>query len=172
MPKVLAVLPPTKDPSGGTHSNLWPREMKDRFAISGSETCCQGEQCGEDTSAGITTWDTTGWQKNHTFQHADRWVAPNGTYTDGGTVVNAPFGCSAHWFTTHPKWKDGGVLAAGWYHSGTRFLRVAPTGKISEEGWFIPHAGGTSGAYFITNEIVYAVDYQRGIDILRYTGKP
>ena len=31
--------------------------------------------------------------------------------------------------------------------------------------------GATSGAYWITNRILYAVDYQRGIDILRYTGK-
>lgn len=34
----------------------------------------------------------------------------------------------------------------------------------------LPSAGSTSAAYWITRDIVYAVDYTRGIDILRYTG--
>ena len=168
-PKVLAVAPPTYE--GFVHSSLWPRQAKDTIAISGGETCCGGEQCGPETSAGITTWDTTGWTKSNTFKQADRWTAPNGTITDGGTILNAPFGCSSHWFTTHPTWKNGGVLVAGWYASGTRFLDVDSKGKIKEVGWFLPHGGSTSGGYWITDEIVYSVDYARGIDILRYTGK-
>jgi hypothetical protein len=168
-PKHLASAPPSHE--GFVHSSLWPRKGMDIYAISGGETCCGGEQCGEETSAGITTWDTTGWKKTQTFKEVDRWTADNGTITDGGVVASAPFGCSAHWFTVHPTWKNGGVIAAGWYHSGTRFLDVSPTGKITEAGWFIPNGGGTSGAYWITDELVYAVDYQRGIDILRYVGK-
>jgi hypothetical protein len=34
----------------------------------------------------------------------------------------------------------------------------------------LPSAGSTSAAYWITRDIVYAVDYTRGIDILRYAG--
>jgi hypothetical protein len=101
----------------------------------------------------------------------DRWTAENGTITDGGVVISAPFGCSAHWFGTHPTWNNGGVIAAGWYHSGTRFLEVSSKGKIEQVGYFLPNAGGTSGAYWITKEIVYAVDYQRGLDVLRWNGK-
>ena len=48
-------------------------------------------------------------------------------------------------------------------------------GKIKEAGWFIPFAGSTSAAYWVPTDkedkIVYAVDYTRGIDILRWTGK-
>ena len=168
-PKVLAVAPPTHE--GFVHSSQWPREAKDRFAISGGETCCAAEQCGPETSAGITTWDTSGWNRTNTFKQADRWTAPRGTITDGGSIASAPFGCSAHWFTTHRTWKNGGVLVAGWYHSGTRFLDVNPKGKITEVGWFVPNGGGTSAAYWVTDELVYAVDYTRGIDVLRYTGK-
>jgi hypothetical protein len=168
-PKVLATAPPTFE--GFVHSSLWPNQGTDRFAISGGETCCGGEQCGPDTSAGITTWDTTGWNKTHTFKQVDRWTAPNGTLTDGGTIVNAPFGCSSHWFTTQPKWDNGGVMASGWYSSGTRFLGVDAKGKIEQVGYFLPNAGSTSGAYWITNEIVYAVDYARGFDVLKFTGK-
>ena len=168
-PKHLATAPPTED--GFVHSNLWPRGGTDKFAISGGETCCGGEQCGPDTSAGITTWDTTGWKKVHSFKQADRWTAENGTITDGGVIASAPFGCSSHWFTTHSTWKNGGLLAAGWYASGTRFLDVSPKGKITQAGYFLPNGGSTSGAYWITDELVYSVDYARGIDILRYTGK-
>ena len=170
-PKLLAMSTLRDGPGLDTHSNLWPREMKDRWAISGGETCCGAEQCSETTSAGITTWDTKGWQKTKTLQEHDTWYAYQGTILDGGNVASAPFGCSAHWFTTHPKWKNGGVIAAGWYNSGTRFLKVDQKGKLSEVGWFLPTAGSTSGAYWINNEIVYAVDYARGIDVLRYNGK-
>ena len=170
-PKHLASSTPSPSPGNFVHSNLWPRNAKDRYMISTGETCCGAEQCSETTSAGLTTWDTKGWQKTHTFREIDTWTASPGTYTDGGIVLSAPFGCSSHWFTTHPKWKNGGIIAAGWYHNGTRFLDVDAKGKITEAGWFLPNGGGTSGAYWITNEIVYAVDYTRGIDVLRYTGK-
>jgi hypothetical protein len=33
----------------------------------------------------------------------------------------------------------------------------------------VPYAGSTSAAYWLNNDIVYAVDYTRGIDILRFT---
>ena len=95
----------------------------------------------------------------------------NGTVADGNPVVNAPFGCSSHWFTAHPKWKDGGLIAAGFYNHGTRFLKVDAKGKISEVGSFLPTGGGTSGAYWVNDRIVYAVDYQRGFDILKWNGK-
>jgi hypothetical protein len=170
-PKLLA-LGDMPDPVGlAVHSNLWPRNGKDRWAVSTGETCCGAEQCGEDTSAGFSSWDTKGWQKTHTLKKVDTWTASQGTIVDGGGLASAPFGCSGHWFTTHPKWNTGGIVAVGWYNSGTRFLKVDAKGKITEVGWFLPNGGGTSGAYWINNEIVYAVDYQRGLDVLRYTGK-
>ena len=59
----------------------------------------------------------------------------------------------------------------GWYEHGTRFLRVSSKGKISEVGYFLPAGGSTSAAYWVGRNIVYAVDYNRGLDILRFTGK-
>ena len=170
-PKLLAMSTPRDGVGLDFHSNLWPRNGKDRWAISSGETCCGAEQCSEATSAGLTSWDTKGWQKTHTLQEAHSWVAYQGTIVDGGGVASAPFGCSAHWFDTHDTWNNGGVLAAGWYNSGTRFLNVDSKGKFTEVGWFLPNGGGTSAALWINKEIVYAVDYQRGLDILRYTGK-
>ena len=170
-PKLLAASEPFDGNGLDFHSNLWPNTMKERYILAGGETCCGAEQCSEAESAGWSTWDTKGYAKTHTFKQVDIWFAYQGTVTDGGGIASAPFGCSPHWFTTQPGYKNGGIVAVGWYNSGTRFLEVKSNGKIAEAGWFLPFAGGTSGAYFITQEIVYAVDYQRGLDILRFTGK-
>jgi hypothetical protein len=62
------------------------------------------------------------------------------------------------------------MMALGYYEHGTHFLRVADDGQITRRGYFVPVAGSTSAAYWINRNIVYAVDYTRGIDILRYTG--
>ena len=44
-------------------------------------------------------------------------------------------------------------------------------GKISDEGWFIPHAGNSAAVEWVTKDIVYAIDLQKGFDVLRYNGK-
>jgi hypothetical protein len=171
-PKLLALTEKYESNGLPFHSNLWPRNMKDRWIIAGGETCCGAEQCNESQAASFMTWDTKGWQKRGTFKLVDQWWAYQGTVSDGGGPASAPFGCSPHWFTTQPgNWNNGGIAAVGWYNSGTRLLEVNSKGKIEQFGWFLPAAGGTSGAYFINKEIIYAVDYQRGIDVLRFNGK-
>lgn len=155
------------------HSNQWPNKGTDRFALSTGETWvpATNARCN-DNSAGLTTWDTTGWKKTHTFNEIDTYNMVNGTYVDGNPpVANAPFGCSSHWFTAHPKFDDGGLVAASFYNHGTRFLKVAPNGKITEVGYFLPTGGGSSGSYWVNDRIVYSVDYQRGFDILKWNGK-
>ncbi|HWC14715.1 MAG TPA: hypothetical protein VG929_08975 [Actinomycetota bacterium] len=166
-PKFLAM---SEQMPAFVHSNLWPRNAKDNFALSTGETWTPPKQCGE-SSAGLTSWSTKGWQKTKSLKKVDTWTASKGTQIDGNPIVSGPFGCSSHWFDTHPKWHNGGLVAAGWYNSGTRFLQVDGKGKISEAGYFLPNGGGTSAAYWVDSKIVYAVDYQRGIDILRYNGK-
>lgn len=79
-------------------------------------------------------------------------------------------GCSSHWFDLHPNLGDGGLAAGAAFEHGTRLLRVSDRGKIKEIGWFVPWAGNTSAAYWISDRIIYAVDYNRGIDILEYKG--
>jgi hypothetical protein len=61
------------------------------------------------------------------------------------------------------------LVVSGFFEHGARFLNVSPAGKISEVGYFTPFGGETIATYWITNEIVYAVDLHRGIDILRYS---
>ncbi|HVE63172.1 MAG TPA: hypothetical protein VNB94_05165 [Mycobacteriales bacterium] len=148
------------------HGNLWPRGGKDRWIIGGSET---GGNCTPG-AGGLMTFDTRGWEKTKKFRLTDDFRLGTGLPTEGDSPYDQ---FCAHWFSTHPKWRDGGLLAMGWYEHGTRFFDIAKkNGKISEIGWFYPVGGSTSAAYWVTDTIVYAVDYQRGIDILKFSGKP
>jgi hypothetical protein len=168
-PKLLAM---SQQMGEFIHSVQWPNNAKDKFALSTGETWVGGVDSRCDAqSAGLTTWDASKWKKTHTLTKVDTIRPTNGTVTDGNPPINAPFGCSSHWFQQHPQFDDGGLVAAGYYNHGTRLYRVASTGKISEEGWFLPYAGGTSAAYWVTDRIIYAMDYQRGIYVLKYTGK-
>lgn len=165
-PKLLA----TGDETEFVHSNKWPRQGKDRWALVGGETVLTGTQFCTEDSATFNVVDTRNWQRTKKFKTVDRYEFRNGAFVDGNPPVGA-FGCTPHWFEAHPTFKDGGLVALGAYEAGTRFLTVdSRTGKLTERGWFVPAAGATSAAYWRTKDIVYNIDYQRGIDILRYTG--
>ena len=155
--------------TGGIHSNQWPNSAKDDFVMFSSESNATGTCRG--TNGAFMTWDARHYNKTKTFTLLDVYQLKNGTYQDGSPPANG-LGCSAHWFEEHPTFKNGGVVAMGSYEHGTRFIDVAKgTGKIKEIGYFVPWGGSTSAAYWLDKEIVYAVDYSRGIDILRFTGK-
>lgn len=150
------------------HSVIWPRMGKDRWALVGGETN-ENTRC-DDGSAKWHVYDTTGYLKTKKLKEVDAYTFTNGVYADGKPAVNG-LGCSPHWFNEHRTWNDGGLVALGAYEHGTRFLAVDHnTGKISERGWFCPFGGSTSAAYWMTDKIVYNIDYTRGIDILQYNG--
>jgi LVIVD repeat len=150
------------------HSVAWPRKGKDRFILSSFETNAT-PRCEAGTGA-FTVWYAGNWKVSRTFHILDEWKITNGAYVDGRPAANG-LGCSPHWFEEHPRFHNGGIVAVGFYDHGTRFLRVSPKGKVSEEGYFLPWKGSTSAAYWLTPRIVYSIDYERGIDILRYKGR-
>ncbi|MGH2756499.1 MAG: LVIVD repeat-containing protein [Actinomycetota bacterium] len=150
------------------HSVVWPRGGKDRFIMSSFETNVT-PRCEAGVGA-FTVWDASNWKKTQTFRVLDEWYITNGTWADGRPGVSAPLGCSPHWFEEHPDFHNGGIVAVGFYDHGTRFLEISDKGKVSEAGYFLPWRGSTSAAYWLTDEIVYSIDYERGIDILRFKG--
>ncbi len=149
------------------HGNLWPRGAKDKFLLVGGES--SGPSCDESGgSAQFMTYDATKVRKTGTFSLLDQFSVKNGNPTEGDAPANLYCG---HWFDTHPSYKNGGLVAMAWYEHGTRFLQIDSKGQIKEVDWFLPIGGSTSATYWINDEILYSVDYNRGIDILRYTGK-
>jgi hypothetical protein len=164
-PKLLAV---GEQPEDGRfiHTPRWPGG-KDKFLLLAGETNVK-PQCDE-SSAAFMTWDATTWKKDHTFRMIDEYRASNGTYADGNPP--ADLSCSTHWHEAHPAFHNGGLVVSAMFEHGARFIDVSSRGKISEIGWFLPFAGSTSAVYWITDEIAYTLDYNRGIDVLRWTGK-
>ena len=74
--------------------------------------------------------------------------------------------CSAHYFD----YRDG-IVAGGWYEEGTRFLDVTDPTNVRQVGYWVPTKGETWSVVFPptdpTGSIVYALDFARGIDVLR-----
>lgn len=102
-------------------------------------------------------------------QIRDIYSVANGNVANGSPPATA-LGCSAHWFQEQPDFKNGGLVAVGYYEHGTRFLEVTPEGRLNEVGFFLPAAGSGFAAYWVDERTVYHVDVTRGIDILEWTG--
>ena len=163
---------PTVAASGGTpdnrliHSIRWPNGGRDRFILVQGETPFSGF-CDKDSGA-FMTWDASRWKRTGSFRMIDEYRVANGTYTDGNPAVGAT-GCTAMWFQEHPRFRDGGLVASAFFEHGVRFLHVDGRGGISERGYYMPAIGSTIASYWITDEIVYAIDLAKGIDILRFS---
>jgi hypothetical protein len=164
-PKLLAV--GENEDNRFIHSVLWPRGGKDRFMLAGGETNFT-VRCNDDNGR-FSVWDTKGWQQSKEFRMTADYQYVNGIYADGNPPVNG-MGCSSHWFQNHPSFHDGGIVAVGSYEHGTQFLMVTKQGKLERKGWFVPFGGATSAAFWLNNDLIYTIDYSRGIDILRYHG--
>ncbi|MCA1823512.1 MAG: hypothetical protein LC640_04460 [Frankia sp.] len=144
------------------HANLWPNAARDRLLLVGGET--EGGNCSDRSAGAFATFDASRWRRTGTLRFLDEYRAPDTLPTAGGFPVAT--WCS-HWFTPRPGYRNGGMVAAGWYEHGTRLLNVAGNGKIREAGWFIPAGTTASQAYWVTRDILYVLDYNRGLDVIR-----
>lgn len=162
-PKLLAL--GRNDDARFVHGSRWPRAMKDRFLLVAGETTFNG-RCNDNAGA-FMTWDASKWRKTGSFEMIDEYRVVNGIYADGNPAAQR--NCTSHWFEEHPDFRNGGFVAVAFYDHGTRFFEVTSKGKIEEAGYFMAYAGQASAAYWITDEIVYTVDYNRGLDILRFS---
>ncbi len=164
-PKVLVTGTTPNEPARFIHSARWPNAGTDRLALVGGETNFE-PQCGS-TNGAFMTFDATTPGK---FKLIDEIRPVNGSYLDSNPPAQV-LGCSVHWFEEHPTFRDGGLVALAEYENGTRFLQIQSDGKIKEQGFFIPLGGSTSAPHWAPNsDILYAIDYERGIDVLRYKG--
>ena len=68
-----------------------------------------------------------------------------------------------------PRAQPAGSGARG--HFRLRYDITDGKGAITESGHFRAAGTNASAAYWITDKIVYAIDYQRGFDVLQYNGK-
>jgi hypothetical protein len=152
------------------HSARWPREGKDKFLLTGGEKNFRGRCELNDSEFSVYSADDV--KKTKNFELLSQ-VGPagNGFYADGKPVAGA-LGCSVHWFHEHPSFRNGGLVAISEYEDGVRFLQIGKDGSITEQGYFLSLGSSSSSPKWAgKDDILYSIDYLRGIDILRWTGK-
>jgi hypothetical protein len=150
---------------GFLHANLWPQQGEDRFVLAGGEA--MGPGCDASASATFMTLDASGFESSRTFSLISEFRMQSGVALDGRAPAST---WCTHWFSPHPTFANGGLVAIAWYEQGTRFLRVDAAGKIEEIGYYLPTAGQASDVDWISDRVLYVADYLRGIDVVRFTG--
>jgi hypothetical protein len=152
------------------HGVRWPNQGADKFVLAGGETNFNA-RC-HDRVGKFEVLDTTRPSPQGSWTQTDEVWPQNGNYTDGSGNGNTQIlGCSAHWFEEHPTFRNGGMVALAEYEQGTRFMQITPDGLIRQLGFALPIGGSTSAPHWGPDgRTVYAVDYTRGLDILRYEG--
>lgn len=100
------------------------------------------------------------------FERIDSYMAfDRGIFLDGQSPAHVLY--CAHWMEANPSWEDGGILSVGYYDRGNRFVQVDSDGMMTELGWFVGAEAYTGSSQWITDELVYVMDYRRGMDIVR-----
>lgn len=167
--EVVAAAPPELEPEAfkagaNVHSTRWPRGGRDRFLMGQGGSNLSQVQCDEGTR-NFWTFDASRWEHQGVLRLIDEYTPGSGSPEQGRYPVST---CSTHWFEPHRDFHNGGFVVVAYYDLGTRFLEIGKAGEIAEIGWFLPYGGLTSSTYWITDEVVYAIDYTRGFDILRF----
>ena len=169
------------------HSARWPRKGEDDLLMTGGEENfnpqCEPIPNEEDRIVGnnseFSTYSAKAVNEGTSTQfELLHQVGPagNGTYADGKPVANH-LGCSVHWFQEHSTFKNGGLVALSEYEDGVRFLQVRKDGTIQEQGFFLALGSSSSSPKWAPSsdpddrDIVYSIDYDRGIDIIRWRGE-
>jgi hypothetical protein len=168
-PKVLY----TGEAAKFVHSARWPRSGRDKFVLIGGEQNFTG-RCERNNSE-FSVYGAGNVLKGRStqFEGPISQVPPagNGVYADGKPVAGA-LGCSVHWFQEHKSFKNGGLVAISEYEDGVRFLQITKAGKITEQGYFLSLGSSSSSPKWAgKDDVLYSIDYQRGIDILKWKGK-
>jgi hypothetical protein len=182
----------------GYHSVEWARGGADRFVVLGTEIApaavpglpavadnTAGSDCEGENSV-IEVWDAravvdalkryavTGDPepvRAAQFTRTDAFDASGRGLFLTGDAPGSQLYC-AHWMELHPRFKKGGLMAVAYYNRGTRFVDVDRHGQMSEIGWFTPAEGYAGSPQWISNDVVYVMDYRRGLEIVRLKAGP
>jgi hypothetical protein len=168
-PKVLY----TGEAAKFVHSARWPRSGRDKFVLIGGEQNFTGRCERNNSEFSVYGAGKVLKGRSTQFEGPISQVPPagNGVYADGKPVAGA-LGCSVHWFQEHASFKNGGLVAISEYEDGVRFLQITKTGKITEQGYFLSLGSSSSSPKWAgKDDVLYSIDYQRGVDILKWKGK-
>ena len=130
---------------------------------------------GCETQGSFQTWQvkqlkTTG-ENESTVKPLDSYTtefneAIEGDDVEGMDLIPTNGFCSSHYFD-----EQDGLVATAWYEQGTRLLDVRDPKNIKEVGYFMAPDSVVWASYWSRTDpsIMYVMDHQRGIDVLRVT---
>jgi hypothetical protein len=177
----------------GYHSTEWARGGRDRFVVLGTEIApgaapglpgnTAGSDCEGEASV-IETWDARAFleameayevdgdpavfESGEMFTKVDSFDASGrGIFLTGEAPASQLY--CAHWMELSPEFDGGGVMAVAYYNRGTRFVDVDKDGTMKEIGWITPAEGYTGSAQWISDSVVYVMDYRRGLEVVKLT---
>jgi hypothetical protein len=191
--RLTEIVPDKPFSSLGYHSVEWPRDGRDRWVVTGTEIAppaapglpvntanLAGSDC-QGTESVIETWDASAvlgaleaYEESRdpavfegvTFRRADSYDASGrGLFVQGKAAASQLY--CAHWMEMNPRFKDGGLMAVAYYNRGTRFVEVGKDGVMTEVGWITPAEGYTGSPQWVADDLVYVMDYRRGLEIVR-----
>ena len=195
--RLTAIEQPGRFSSLGYHSVEWGRGGSEPFLVAGTEIAPKvaglpatdntaGTDCEGENSV-IETWDARAVKDGlkaysegvpaeeafagRTFTKADSYDAGGrGIFLDGQAPGHVLY--CAHWMELHPDFKKGGRMAVSYYDRGTRFVDVKSDGTMAEVGWITAVDGYSGSPQWISDDVVYVMDYRRGLEIVRLTDVP
>ncbi len=179
-------------PSLGYHSVEWANDGRDPYVVLGTEiapagtTNTAGSDCKGDNSV-IETWDArsivtavdnymAGMPQAEAFAAAaftkiDSYqVSGRGLFLDGNAPAHVLY--CAHWMELHPDFAGGGLVTISYYDRGTRIVEVGADGVMTEKGWIVPAEGYSGSSQWISDDVIYIMDYRRGMEVIRLKPAP
>jgi hypothetical protein len=97
-------------------------------------------------------------------------AAGRGIYLQGQAPGHVLY--CAHWMDLHPSYgEDGGLMAVSYYDRGTRFVKADAEGEMEEIGWITALESYSGSARWISEDVVYIMDYRRGMEVVKIEGE-
>jgi hypothetical protein len=188
--RLTAIDQQARFPSLGFHSIEWAKGGTSPWLVAGTEiapggpTNSAGSDCDGENSV-IETWDArkvvaalktykpgsgAKGMRGATFTKVDAFkVANRGLFLDGAAPGHVLY--CAHWMELHPTFAGSGRMAVSYYDRGTRFVDVGKDGKMKEVGWITAAEGYSGSPQWISKDVVYVMDYRRGLEVVRLLDK-
>lgn len=193
--RLTALEQPGRFSSLGYHSVEWAGGGRDPYLVLGTEIApsaapgapdLAGSDC-EGPNSVIETWDARAvvaaleaYEANGRdasvfagvgFTRIDTYDAgTRGLFLEGRAAAHELY--CAHWMELEPDFAAGGRMAVAYYNRGTRFVEVGSDGAMTELGWITAAEGYAASPQWITDDVVYSLDYRRGLEVLRLRPAP
>ena len=158
-PRIIArTKVPRRVPNAFLYSE-WVRGGQDRFVISSSET----PQCNDEHQGALISFDTKGWPRDQRFE-----VAGTFKYRGRRETDSEERSCQSYYFSLHPNFASGGLILLPNGLEGVRIVEMDRAGKMEQADAFIPPVSDVWHAFWIDEEIFYALNRTGEVYVLRY----